>query len=88
MHNYAAAFLDLLNHDLQKYPKAVLDLLPYISVAGNWLLLIVRGFERVRKMPALWNFLREQVAPGVFEPVGLRSMTGTLFQCGARAPQT
>lgn len=52
MHNYAAAFSDLLSHDSQKHPKALLALLTSISVAGNGLLLIVRGFERVRKVPA------------------------------------
>lgn len=53
MHNYAAAFLDLLNHDSRNHPKAVLALLTYVSVAGSGLLLIVKGFERIRKAPAL-----------------------------------
>lgn len=56
MHNHAAAFLDLLNQFSQKHPEAVLALLTYISVAGSGLLLIVRGFERMRKTPALENF--------------------------------
>lgn len=53
MQNYAAAFLDPLNHDSQNHPKAILILLTYVSVAGNRLFLIVRGFEKVRKTHAL-----------------------------------
>lgn len=86
--NYAAAFLDLLNHDSQNHPEAVLALLTSVSAARHGLFLIGRVFERLRMTPALWKVLRDHVVLGMLRDMSSQSVSEARWaHCSSVVPE-